>query len=120
MATLTSAARRALRAKAHHLQPVVAIGANGLTRAVLHEIDVNLIAHELVKIRVFDADRDAREELLTHVCAELGAAPVQHLGKTLTLWRAAPAAQTAAASAKASAARSSGSRRRAVRRSSTA
>ena len=99
MRTLTPAARRALRAKAHHLQPVVAIGANGLTRAVLHEIDVNLDAHELVKIRVFDDDRDERERLLAQICADLDAAPVQHLGKILTLWRPSPAPEPAAASA---------------------
>jgi len=97
MPTLTSAARRALRAKAHHLQPVVAIGTNGLTAAVLHEIDVNLLAHELVKVRVFDPDRVARETLFAQVCTELDAAPVQHLGKILTLWRPAPAVPAAAA-----------------------
>lgn len=90
MRTLTSAARRALRAKAHHLQPVVIVGTNGLTPAVLHEIDVNLRAHELIKVRVFGDDRDVRERLLAQVCSDLDAAPVQHLGKTLTLWRPAP------------------------------
>src|SRR5215471_2778021 len=91
MRTLTSAERRALRAKAHHLQPVVSIGSNGLTASVLHEIDVNLTAHELVKVRVFNDDRDEREHLFAQVCAELDAAPVQHLGKILMLWRPPPA-----------------------------
>ena len=90
MRTLTSAARRILRAKSHHLQPVVAIGAHGLTASVLHEIDVNLNAHELVKVRVFDDDRDAREQFLALICAELDAAPVQHVGKVLILWRPSP------------------------------
>ena len=90
MRTLTSAARRMFRAKSHHLQPVVAIGAHGLTPSVLHEIDVNLNAHELVKVRVFDDDRDAREQFLALICAELDAAPVQHLGKILILWRPSP------------------------------
>jgi len=53
MNPLTPSQRRALRAKAHHLDPVVTIGHHGLTPAVLHEIDVALLAHELVKIRVF-------------------------------------------------------------------
>jgi RNA-binding protein len=79
-----------LRAKSHHLQPVVAIGAHGLTASVLHEIDVNLNAHELVKVRVFDDDRDAREQFLALICAELDAAPVQHVGKVLILWRPSP------------------------------
>jgi RNA-binding protein len=96
MRTLTSAARRTLRAKAHHLQPVVIVGTNGLTPAVLHEIDVNLRAHQLIKVRVFGDDRDVRERLLAQVCADLDAAPVQHLGKTLTLWRPAPAPEPVA------------------------
>ena len=104
-----------LRAKAHHLQPVVAIGANGLTRAVLHEIDVNLLAHELIKIRVFHDDRSERERLLAQVCAELDATPVQHLGKTLTLWRPSPEPEPVARIVKAKRVAPSRTRRRATR-----
>lgn len=82
--------RRALRAKAHHLDPVVTIGHHGLTPAVLHEIDVALSAHELVKVRVTGDDRDARDDLLSRICAELGCAPVQRIGKLLVLWRERP------------------------------
>jgi putative YhbY family RNA-binding protein len=87
---LTSAERRNLRARAQRLHPVVSIGQQGLTPSVLHEIDVNLLAHELIKVRVFNADRDAREAVLTRICAELDAAPVQHIGKLLVVWRPAP------------------------------
>lgn len=90
MRTLTPAERRAHRASAHPLHPVVTIGHHGLTPAVLHEIDVNLLAHQLIKIRVFDDDRDERAALLTTICDALDAAPVQHLGKILTIWRPAP------------------------------
>jgi putative YhbY family RNA-binding protein len=104
-----------LRARAHHLQPVVSIGANGLTRAVLHEIDVNLLAHELVKVRVFGDDRNERERLLAQVCAGLDAAPVQHLGKTLTLWRPSPGTEPVPGIAKTRSAGASRPRRRATR-----
>ena len=104
-----------LRARAHHLQPVVSVGTNGLTPAVLHEIDVNLAAHELVKVRVFGDDRIERERLLAQVCADLDAAPVQHLGKMLTLWRPSPAPEPVAAKTKAKRAPSSGLRRRVAR-----
>src|SRR4030095_8099979 len=87
MKSLKPVERRALRAKAHPLHPVVIVGHNGLTPAVLHEIDVNLLAHELIKIRVFGDDRDAREAMLARICGDLDAAPVQHLGKALTIWR---------------------------------
>jgi RNA-binding protein len=115
MRTLTSAARRTLRAKAHPLRPVVSIGTNGLTPSVLHEIDVNLLAHELIKVRVFGDDRNERERLFLQVCADLGAAPVQHLGKTLTLWRPSPAPEPVQVKAKTRPAAPSGSRRRATR-----
>jgi RNA-binding protein len=90
MRPLTPAARRALRARAHALRPVVAIGQQGLTAAVLHEIDVALLAHELIKLRVFDTDRGSRDALLARICGELDAAPVQHIGKLLVIWRPAP------------------------------
>jgi len=83
--------RRALRARAHPLHPVVSIGQHGLTPAVLHEIDVALLAHELIKVRVFNDDRDARTALLTDICTALGCAPVQQIGKLFVVWRARPA-----------------------------
>ncbi len=72
------------------MHPVVSIGHHGLTPAVLKEIDVNLTAHELIKIRVFADARDERLVLLGRICAALGAAAVQHLGKLLIVWRPAP------------------------------
>jgi RNA-binding protein len=90
MRLLPPGERRALRAKAHHLHPVVTIGQHGLTAAVLREIDANLRAHELIKVRVFSDARDEREVVLARVCTELDAAPVQHIGKLLVLWRPAP------------------------------
>jgi putative YhbY family RNA-binding protein len=90
MEPLEPAQRRALRAKAHHLDPVVTIGHHGLTPAVLHEIDVALTAHELVKVRALANDRDAREGLRERICSELDCAPVQRIGKLLVLWRPRP------------------------------
>jgi putative YhbY family RNA-binding protein len=93
MPPLTPAQRRALRAKAHHLQPVVTIGQHGLTPSVLHEIDLALLKHELIKIRVFSDARDDREVLLAKICAETECAAVQHLGKVLVVWRPNPEAE---------------------------
>src|SRR5438309_2806534 len=94
--TLDAATRRALRARAHHLDPVVAIGQHGLTPSVIHEIDVALLAHELIKIRVFSDDRAARAALLDEVARTLDAAPVQQLGKLLVIWRPNPDKDAAA------------------------
>jgi RNA-binding protein len=90
MDPLTPAGRRALRAKAHHLQPVVAIGQHGLTAPVLQEIDLALTKHELIKVRVFSDERDQRDAMLAQVCAAMDCAAVQHLGKVLVVWRPNP------------------------------
>ena len=90
MEPLSPSFRRELRARAHALDPVVAIGHHGLTPSVLHEIDVALKAHELVKVRVFNDDRDERQALLARIVDELDCAPVQTIGKLLVLYRPRP------------------------------
>lgn len=83
---ITSQERSALRAAAHSLRPVVMIGDKGLTDAVLKEIDNNLTAHNLIKVRV-SQERDVREDMLASICEQLSCAPVHHLGKILILHR---------------------------------
>ena len=84
---LTRDVRLALRAQAHHLDPVVLLGSNGLTEAVMKEIDRELTAHELIKVRVPSDDREERAEIFEKVADALGAARVQMIGKLLVLWR---------------------------------
>jgi RNA-binding protein len=91
MLNLTADQRRALRAQAHALNPVVSISQNGLTDSVLQEIGISLASHQLIKIRVFNDDRALREQFLGNICEQLDAAPVQHIGKLLVIWR--PAAE---------------------------
>ena len=88
--TLTPAQRKEHRAAAHHLDPVVMIGAEGATAAVEKELDAALNAHGLIKVRVFSDDRSAREALLAELAEKLSAAPIQHIGKLLVLWRPIP------------------------------
>ena len=92
---LTPAERREHRANAHHLDPVVLIGGDGLTAAVQKEIDAALKAHGLMKVRVFNDDRAAREEMYQQLADALNAAPIQHIGKLLVLWRPIPAKEKA-------------------------
>jgi len=87
---LTPAERKEKRAEAHHLDPVVLIGGEGLTPAVVREADAALSAHGLIKLRVFADDRGTREAMLASLAEQLGAAPVQHIGKLLVLWRPIP------------------------------
>lgn len=87
---LTPAQRKVHRADAHHLDPVVLIGGDGLTEAVKKEVDAALSAHGLIKVRVFNDDRAQRDAFLATLADELNAAPIQHIGKLLVLWRPLP------------------------------
>jgi len=87
MTELTPAQRRDLRARAHHLSPVASVAAKGLSPAVLAEIERALQAHELIKVRVYGTERTQRDALMNELCAALEAAPVQHIGNILIIWR---------------------------------
>jgi putative YhbY family RNA-binding protein len=97
MIELNSSQRRALRARAHSLHPVASISQNGLSDSVLAEIDRGLKAHELIKVRVYGAERTEREALMIEVCTRLEAAPVQHIGNILVLFRENPESEKPAA-----------------------
>lgn len=88
--SLTSRQRAELKALAHPLEPVVQIGQAGLTDAVAGELEKALAAHELIKVRIGGADRDARAAMSEAICARTGAAAVQRVGKVLVLWRPRP------------------------------
>lgn len=87
---LTPAQRKEHRSAAHHLTPVVMIGNDGLTPAVEKEVNLALNAHGLIKVRVFSDDRASREAMLASLAEQLNAAPIQHIGKLLVLWRPVP------------------------------
>ncbi|UCD69978.1 MAG: YhbY family RNA-binding protein [Betaproteobacteria bacterium] len=90
MLNLTPTQRRSLRAQAHALRPAVVIGDNGLSNRVIDEIASSLDSHELIKVRAGDGDRKARDALLWQICDRLDAAPVQHIGRILVIYRPAP------------------------------
>ena len=90
MPGLSPSRRRELKARAHALDPVVLIGAGGLSPAVLAEIERSLKSHELIKVRVPGADRSGREAILEEICRRTGAQPVQHVGKIILLFRENP------------------------------
>ena len=88
---LTSRERAHLKARAHALEPVVIVGHAGVSDAVIAEVDRALSAHELIKLRLGVADREAREALCDELAARAGAARVQRVGRVLVLWRPRPA-----------------------------
>ncbi|HEY3433055.1 MAG TPA: YhbY family RNA-binding protein [Rhodocyclaceae bacterium] len=91
MIELTTEQRKALRAAAHHLNPVASIGQHGLTASVLNEINAGLKAHELIKVKLQGIEREVRPALFDEICTALECAQVQHIGNILILWRENPA-----------------------------
>ena len=96
MNELDAAQRKALRARAHALHPLLLIGEKGLTDAIIAEIDRALAHHELIKVRAATLDREAREVALAAICERSGAQAVQHIGKMLVLYRQKPSAEAPA------------------------
>lgn len=90
MLELAPGLRATLKALSHSLKPVVWIGAGGLSEAVLRELDQALKSHELIKIKVSNDEREAREALLEQICGRLGAAPIHHIGRMLVIYRPVP------------------------------
>ena len=89
MKSLTPAQRQYLKGLAHSRQPVVMIGNQGLTAAVLKEIERGLDAHELIKIKAASDEPEVRRAWMEEICSATGAAPVQQIGKVLVIYRAA-------------------------------
>jgi RNA-binding protein len=87
---LTPAERKSLKAAAHALSPVAAIGKAGITPAVLKEIDGCLRSHGLIKVRAGSDERDERAAWLLELASQLECAPVQAIGRILVLWRPKP------------------------------
>ena len=75
------------RAIAHKLNPIVTIGANGITDNIKLELDRALNDHELVKIKVNIGERDDRRAAIDELAAHCGAEIVQAIGRTATLLR---------------------------------
>ncbi len=88
--SLTPRQRAALKARAHALEPVVRIGHAGLTDAAIGAIDRALEAHELIKVRLGDAEREERAGQAEAIAVRSGAAVVQRVGRVLAIWRPRP------------------------------
>ena len=89
MKPLTPTQRQFLKSLAHRLQPVVMIGNQGLTAAVLKEIEHSLAAHELIKIKAATEEADKRQAWMDEICTSAKAIPVQQIGKVFVIYRPA-------------------------------
>lgn len=84
---LTTADRKKYRTIGHQLDPIVTISENGISEGVLNELNRALSDHELIKVKLAIADRDAREEVARVVAAEVRAEVIQKIGKVVVLLR---------------------------------
>ncbi|OOF41163.1 RNA-binding protein [Rodentibacter trehalosifermentans] len=87
MTTLSTKQKQFLKALAHHLNPVVMLGGNGLTEGVLAEIENALDHHELIKVKIAGADRETKQLIINAIVRETKAANVQTIGHILVLYR---------------------------------
>ncbi len=76
-----------LKGLAHSLKPVVLLGNNGLTEAVVAEIDYALNHHELIKVKIPTDDRETKALIVEAICRETKSTKVQVIGKTLIIYR---------------------------------
>lgn len=86
--TLAAQDKKRFRTIAHSLSPIVTIAQKGLTESVTDELERALSEHELIKIKIFAADREARREIIMHVCEHAGAQLIQSIGNVAILYRA--------------------------------
>jgi RNA-binding protein len=79
--------KQALKARAHHLKPVVLLGGKGLTPAVVDETNIALLAHELIKVKINGAEKNDRQTIAREICQQLSAELVQLIGNTAIIYR---------------------------------
>ena len=79
--------KKALKAIAHHLNPIVTIGNLGLSTSVIAELNRAISDHELIKVRLNIVDRKLRDEFVNEVSQLLDAKIVQQIGKVVVLYR---------------------------------
>ena len=86
---LSNAQIKQYRAIAHKLSPVVTIASNGLSDAVMLELERALSDHELIKVKIAVGEREARDLIIDELCERASAQLVQRIGNTATLLRRA-------------------------------
>ncbi|MBF6057298.1 MULTISPECIES: ribosome assembly RNA-binding protein YhbY [Thiomicrorhabdus] len=84
---LSANQKKYLRSIAHNINPMIIIGANGVTDSLMAELESTLAHHELLKIKMNAADRDDRQTITDYIIKQTGALLVQSVGKTCVIYR---------------------------------
>lgn len=90
---ISSKQRKELKAKAHHLKPVIRIGQHGVSEGVLAETNLALDTHELIKVQIQQGDRDERHAASGALCQQTNAELIHSIGKIFILYRQAKRAK---------------------------
>lgn len=88
MAGLTSKQRAHLRSLAHHLKPIIQVGADGVSDPLLKTVDEAFNTRELLKVKVLEgAPQDTRATADALVATLDGVEVAQTIGRTVVLYR---------------------------------
>jgi RNA-binding protein len=79
--------KKYLRGLAHKLEPKARSGNPGLTQNLIKEVEAQLLAHELIKVKVAAEDREERDRLIERMCAATKATLVQRIGNIAVLYK---------------------------------
>ena len=86
MNNLSSSQRSYLRSQAHHLEPVVLIGKNGVSIRTIESVNKALEARELIKIK-FREFKDNKQSISDEIAASANCHVVGMIGHTVILFR---------------------------------
>lgn len=84
---LTGKQKRFLRSEAHHLQPLIQIGKNGLTQSVIEQIEEALEAKELIKVNILQNCGEDKNEIAGVLEEREGVNVVQIIGNIIVLYK---------------------------------
>jgi len=79
--------KKYLRGLAHKLEPKARSGNPGLTQNLIKEVEAQLLAHELIKVKVAAEDREVRDRLIERLCAATKSTLVQRIGNIAVLYK---------------------------------
>jgi len=85
--TLNNQQRKALKAKAHHLKPLIRVGQKGITDTLVEETLQTLDRHELIKVHIAGDDREARNNAAEELASRCQAILIHQIGKTSVLFK---------------------------------
>lgn len=84
---LTNNQKKFLRRLAHNINPFVMIGLNGLSQAVIDELDTTMQKHEIIKLKI-RVEKDKKQPIIDSILSHTNANIVQVIGNVLVIYRA--------------------------------